>query len=1446
MTNKRLFTIKNDFMKRVHLFAIIMCMAITSALAQRTYTFNAVALNVDGLPPKILVVNLNVNGPQESGTSAIGKAIVRNGWDFVGLSEDFNYHDYLTAETGAYYNAAAHGGTVTGASNATDGLGFLCTKSMSFTQVAKVGWNVNKGDLLGNLTEDNGADELIDKGFRMFVVTIAEGVEVDVYVLHMDAASRAADIEARESQLAQLAAYIKNTNNKRPILVIGDTNCRYTRERLETGFIDVINADSRFTIKDAWVEHMWGGVYPTYGAPSMMVDEYGYQKGEVVDKIFYINNTESDLQLVANSYHQEETVKISDHYPVVVNFSIIDPDGEPVSNDGWTVEGGAIDDNAGSSTGEVLEGELATNGVTYFIQNVATGKYIKRGAGNGNQAVEGSAGTPITLQGSNGSFTLKTLWGAIGTQEYPFMDQSGTWTLEVVPGTTYQYYIKCDAGVLSSTGNMASNGYSLQCVPQDDMDDSQKWVLLTPERLKTEMLAASGAKAFDITPLIYAADFDKGDESNAASHWSGFSNKGFAIGGVEGTADNNEEKAKYSYTAASVSTDEISLTQTIEGLPAGKYRVSCQGYYRSRGKYGIGSNSDETLTATLSFGSGSGNIAQATTIPIPTENDAKNVQAAQAAATYFAGGKDYVTSFTTTESAGDKTLKIYRAKNGYWTSKSAMLCVDNVVIEYLGTKSAEDIKADVKRLVANHINRTALKVAQLNAAGQAAYDISVVLYRYHNDLLSSDGKLEIAIIDAAYAVAWAAHQQQLIDDAIKGNGDVTFLIKNPSFESGNLTGWSVSSTAGNVNVYPNSGSVSGCHGSYLFSANNGNANHTASIKQSLKCLRNGLYELKASVTSDQGNYVYLTADSYHSAVQTQDNGTFKEATLYFLVESGSVTIGAIGGNKGAGLVFKHYWPWEGCCFKADNFRLRYVCDLPHGRLKLALMDAENASLDAYGVWALNIRDYQDSYENKSLMTNGVQEATAIYSALQTAAKAQRTAGADMTWAITNPNFETGDYRGWTCTTAGWETKVASQENATYVVAGTNGRYLFNTWNEGSAEAVTQTITDIPNGTYKVSAMVTSDADKTINLTANGVTEGIVIPSNGASSGVFPEVTCQVTNGTLSIQVVGADKCWYKCDDFHLTLVMPNELVLNETDTVIAEINDVTYSKVKVNRTIKAVTKVEEGEEPNPLWSTFVAPFDIPASSLIDWDVMELVGSSKNGDNVALDFAPSEDGIKAGVPYMVRNTTMTSDLTEIIMENVSVNTSFNNSETDHVNFVGTYTDGYVPEGGCFISNNVFYQAGNSNTNRLKGFRAYLEITDPEVRSISYRIIGEEDNTGDDNTGDDNTGDDNTGDDNTGDDNTGDDNTGDDNTGDDNTGDDNTGDDNTGDDNTGDDNTGDDNTGDDNNVEDSVDSSTAVITSIAIYNTAGERLETMQVGLNVILMSDGSIIKVMVKE
>ena len=108
MTNNRLFTIKNDFMKRVQLFAITLCMAITSVFAQRSYNFNAVALNVDGLPEKISGFTINEGAPGAAGATALCNAIANSGWSFCGFSEDFNYHSELTAAPAKNYRSEEH------------------------------------------------------------------------------------------------------------------------------------------------------------------------------------------------------------------------------------------------------------------------------------------------------------------------------------------------------------------------------------------------------------------------------------------------------------------------------------------------------------------------------------------------------------------------------------------------------------------------------------------------------------------------------------------------------------------------------------------------------------------------------------------------------------------------------------------------------------------------------------------------------------------------------------------------------------------------------------------------------------------------------------------------------------------------------------------------------------------------------------------------------------------------------------------------------------------------------------------------------------------------------------------------------------------------------------------------------------------------------------------
>lgn len=236
-------------------FALMTLLAQNSAFAQRSYSFNATTLNVDGLPRTILGQEINQDAKEEEGAKAIGNETRTKGWDIVAMSEDFNFHDYLIAPISDLYYVGTHGGKVSAKINTTDGLGLLLTKKTGwkFSNETRVKWKDHYGEI------NHGADGLIDKGFRYYTITIAPGVEFDFYCLHMDAEDDPKDIQAREKQLTQLVNYIKENDHGRHILILGDTNCRYTRDNVKGKLIDPINAVDNFTIHDAWIELIRGG-----------------------------------------------------------------------------------------------------------------------------------------------------------------------------------------------------------------------------------------------------------------------------------------------------------------------------------------------------------------------------------------------------------------------------------------------------------------------------------------------------------------------------------------------------------------------------------------------------------------------------------------------------------------------------------------------------------------------------------------------------------------------------------------------------------------------------------------------------------------------------------------------------------------------------------------------------------------------------------------------------------------------------------------------------------------------------------------------------------------------------------------------------------------------------------------------------------------------------------
>ena len=304
-------------------------------------TFTVATFNVDGMPQQVKIAgfdyNLNSDGPGAEGSLAISRGMAERDWDLIATSENFNFMSELMSEMRGYEHTTLRDSialefSLIGLSFPfdTDGLSLLYKDYINVENEQIVSWNTHYSTDVVGIPAGNGADGMIDKGYRSYQAELAPGVVVDVYILHMDADSDAEDIAAREAQMTQLADAIKVSDNGNPIIVMGDTNCRYTRENLETLFIDAINADERFTIQDAWVEKAWDGVYPVHGSSDLVANDkggsYAYPQAEIVDKVFYINNTDSDVQLTAQSYTvatdfvNESGTALADHWPVVVEF----------------------------------------------------------------------------------------------------------------------------------------------------------------------------------------------------------------------------------------------------------------------------------------------------------------------------------------------------------------------------------------------------------------------------------------------------------------------------------------------------------------------------------------------------------------------------------------------------------------------------------------------------------------------------------------------------------------------------------------------------------------------------------------------------------------------------------------------------------------------------------------------------------------------------------------------------------------------------------------------------------------------------------------------------------------------------------------------------------------------------------------------------------------------
>ena len=268
----------------------------TPAGAATTGKFNVLTYNVAGLPEGLS------SGNPEKNTPLISPRLAA--YDIVNVQEDFNYHAALYAGDNHPYRTATSGGVPFG-----DGLNTL--SDHAFEDFERVKWN-----------KCTGTNCLTPKGFSLARVRLAEGVFVDLYNVHTNADDTDDALAARRANVEQLSDFIQANSSGNAVIVMGDTNTRYTRSGDNIRTLADENG-----LTDAWVQLVKGGVRPTQGADALLCPTTAPPNGcEVVDKVLYRGS--KLLTLDATRYHNEWASfldsaggNLSDHFPHTVDFS---------------------------------------------------------------------------------------------------------------------------------------------------------------------------------------------------------------------------------------------------------------------------------------------------------------------------------------------------------------------------------------------------------------------------------------------------------------------------------------------------------------------------------------------------------------------------------------------------------------------------------------------------------------------------------------------------------------------------------------------------------------------------------------------------------------------------------------------------------------------------------------------------------------------------------------------------------------------------------------------------------------------------------------------------------------------------------------------------------------------------------------------------------------------
>lgn len=873
---------------------------------------------------------------------------------------------------------------------------------------------------------------------------------------------------------------------------------------------------------------------------------------------------------------------------------------------------------------ETIVENIWEDGKQYFMRNVGTGNFLSAGLWWGTRAVTAAHGIKIIpmLDSGNGKYTLKTTLGAnggFGTNYYlDNGDSHQEFDVKHVGNGKFVFTHK-EGDIDKALGitdlwndNVKFDGATHNVNPVDvnESDPYQQWELISVEDYKTQQLrSARRDKGSDVTFLIPGARFFGNDTENES--WNVENN-----GHVLNWGDVGDEDCRRCLMFWSNTTNNANwkLSQTVTGLPNGIYTIKWLAYM------GTGHNDVEFTVNGTSFKGKIKNGTVGVTRSRPniftaysyTISDPKKLREEMRSITD--GKLTYECSLENIKIT-DGQITISASDGSHSTYEKSLFVLDDFELIYYGPDPEEACN-----FLQKVVDEATAKVNNLPEDIKAGWENDIAKYRNiitTKDIIG-DGTTES---NEVYTLMRAYTAKNKTEGA-----DFTGMIANNSFELGTDFGWNII-PSNDTKVWENTNStyhVENCDGDYLFNT----WPVGTPLTQTIYGLPAGHYRLDAlAVSGDTTDprYVYLLGGNAKSdRLQINiDKTNFSELSFEFdIAEGEEAVIGIVGANADG-----TYNEFGGEWYKADNFRLTYlgepVMDSFYDFLQKAIDMATarvNMIPEEYRTgWDEEMTPYKSIIENRTLEGDGTKEASEIYALMRTHVYSQNFANADFTPAIINNSFEWGNTYGWTVTNPINDTGVKPNSDPTYAVSNCDGDYLFNTWDgDDFGSPITQVMPNLPAGTYRLEALVTSFKDNRVWITANSSRNMIQIPTDKT---FFNNIELEFTIDEAQDVKIGAvggtgigtywsadGGKWYKADNFRLTLVEPF-------------------------KTEKTVEWTMEGD----VYDTLILPFDAEIPEGLEIYTADGFDSNITNNEYHVMVLIPENRIMANMPYVVKKT-----------------------------------------------------------------------------------------------------------------------------------------------------------------------------------------------------------------